>query len=164
MTLLASLLLFKLVFVVGLALWVAVISINNVTAFRGGVASVGAMMSMQMFDQTPAIDSPLLKRRVTSPAWHRLICGFVVVVEWLVAILLCYAAIGIASAVLGYLDVTDAMLRANLALAAFLAMGFIMLLGGAWFACYIRQEGMQITHLSLIGIGIVGALIMNASV
>lgn len=164
MTLLTSLLLLKLVLIVGLAVWVTVVSINNITAFRGGVASVGAMMSMQMFDQAPAIDSPLLKRRVTSPAWHRLIYGFVVVVEGLVVVLLCYAAIGLASAVLGYLDVTDAVLRANLALSAFLAMGFIMLLGGAWFAYYIRQEGMQITHLSLIGIGIVSALIMNASV
>ena len=164
MTLVTSLLLLKLVLILGLAIWVAVVTINNITAFRGGVASVGAMMSMRLFDQAPAIDSPLLKRRVASPVWHRLIYGIVLAVEGLVAILLCYAAIGLANAVLGIIDVTDAVRRANLALSAFLTMGFIMLLGGTWFAYYIRQEGMQLTHLLLIVIGIVGALFMNVAV
>lgn len=164
MTALTSLFLFKLVFICGLALWLAVVSINNLTAFRGGVASVGALMGMQMFDQAPAIDTPLLKRRVVSPGWHRLVYGFVVAIELAVVILLGYAALGFVGAMFGTLDVADAILRANLALIGFVAMGFVMLLGGAWFAYYIRQEGMQITHLVLIGVGMIGALVINAPV
>jgi len=164
MTPLASLLLVKLVFICGLALWLAVVSLNNMTAFRGGAASVGALMSMRLFDQDPAIDSPLLKRRVLSPGWHRFVYSAVVALELAVAILLARAAFSFALAILGALDVAQAILRANLALSGVLALGFVMLLGGAWFAYYIRQEGMQITHLMLIGLGAVGALLINIPV
>lgn len=38
----------------------------------------------------------------------------------------------------------------NLALGAFLAFTFAMLLGGLWFGYWIRQEGLQLTHLVLV--------------
>lgn len=161
MTQLTSLLLFKTVLLSGLALWLSVVVLNNLTAFRGGVFSVGSMMTMQLFDQAPAISTPLLSRRVTSEGWHRLVYGFVVTVEIAVAFLLVYAALTFLGAYLGYADTAAAMGYANLALAGFVAMGLIMLTGGAWFAYYIRQEGAQITHFALIGLGLAAGLVIN---
>lgn len=161
MTQFASLLLLKTVLLSGLALWLSVVVVNNLTAFRGGVFSVGSMMAMQLFDQAPAISTPLLSRRVTSEGWHRLVYGFVVIVEIVVALLLVYAALASLGAFLGYADATAAIGYANLALAGFVAMGLIMLVGGAWFAYYIRQEGAQITHFALIGLGLAAGLFIN---
>lgn len=78
---LTSLILLKTVLLSGLALWLAVIVLNNVTAFRNGVFSIGTLMGMQLFNQEPAIVSPLLSRRVKSAAWHRLIYGVLLIVE-----------------------------------------------------------------------------------
>jgi len=55
-------------------------------------------------------------------------------------------------------------LRANVALAAlaaFAAFAFFLLLGGTWFAYYVRQEGVQTTHFILIGLAIAAALVVN---
>ncbi|MNJ81791.1 hypothetical protein D3C77_807820 [compost metagenome] len=38
----------------------------------------------------------------------------------------------------------------NLALSATLGFLFAMLLGGIWFGYWIRQEGLQLTHLLLM--------------
>lgn len=62
---------------------------------------------------------------------------------------------------LGSSDTGSAGIWANIALCGFISMSLIMLLGGAWFAYYIRQEGTQITHLVLICIGTAGAVLMN---
>jgi len=62
-----SLLLFKLVVMAGLALWLTLGTFNNLSAFSAGVASLGNLMGMRLLDQEPAIRTPLLARRVTSP-------------------------------------------------------------------------------------------------
>jgi predicted small integral membrane protein len=163
-TLVQSLILFKLLLVAGLALWLTVIVLNNVIAFGNGVAALGILMGMQLFDQAPAIDTPLRARSVTARVWHRIVFGFVVLLEVVVALLLWYAAIGFAGALLGGSDPVAAITRGNLALAAFAALAFVMMLGGSWFAYYIRQETVQITHFVLIVVAISGAILMNLPV
>jgi hypothetical protein len=163
MTPASSLILFKLVLTTGLAAWLTLVAFNNVRAFAGGVAAVGGMMSMQLFDQEPAILSPLLARRVHGGGWHRLVYGIVLAIEWGVAALLWYAAFGFGGAMLGAPDIANAIVRANLALSAFTIMAFVLTLGGVWFAYYIRQEGLQITHFVLISVAIAATLAVNAA-
>jgi predicted small integral membrane protein len=157
----SSLLVFKLVLTTGLALWMTTIVVNNLTAFRSGVLAIGGLMSMQLFDQEPAIKSPLLARRIESHVWHRLTYTLVLIVQTIVGLLLWSAAVAFAGVLFGAVDVADATIRANLALVAFLTLGFVLALGGAWFAYYVRQEGMQITHFVLIVIAIAAAAIVN---
>lgn len=158
----SSLLLFKLVLTTGLALWLTVVVLNNTIAYANGVAAIGGLMSMQLFDQEPAIKTPLLARRVKVVGWHRLIYTFVLTVEGVVGLLLWYAAIGFAGALMGSLDAAYAVVRANLAFSAFATMAFILTLGGSWFAYYIRQEGSQITHFVLIAVAIAAVIVVNA--
>jgi len=162
MTAFDSLILFKLILLTGFAGWMTVVFFNNVIAFAAGVFSVGMMMRMQLFDQEPAIKSPLLSRRVHGTGWHRLIYSFVVLVEGIAAVLFWYAALGFAMYLSGSpIDVASLGVRANLAFSALAALSFIMLIGGAWFVYYIRQEGTQITHFALIAVTIAGTVVMN---
>lgn len=161
MTAFASLLLFKFVLAGGLALWLTVGFFNNMMAFNAGVASIGRLMGMQLFDQAPAIQSPLLSRRVDTPALHRLVYSFITLIEGAAAVLFWYAVLGLGGALFAGADVNEAVSRANLALSVLALMSFVMLLGGGWFAYHIRQEGLQLTHFTLIGLSILGAIVMN---
>ncbi len=155
------LLAFKLVLIFGLTLWMTVVVINNTTAFRGGVASIGMLMGMQLFDQQPAIKTPLLSRRVTSVQWHRLVYAFVLLVEIAVALLFWQASISFGRALWGGFEASAAVASATLALAALAAMVFVLALGGSWFVYYLRQEGTQITHFALLAVAIGATLVVN---
>ncbi|OOG69171.1 DUF2165 family protein [Sinorhizobium sp. A49] len=161
MTQLTSLLLIKAVLLSGLALWLAIVVLNNVVAFRNGVFSIGLLMRMQLFDQEPAIRTPLLSRRVNDALWHRAVFSFVLLLEVATMLLLAGAALVFFGTLLGHSDGAAAVIWANLAFATLIALGLIMLLGGAWFAYYIRQDTLQITHFILIGLGVAGTLLVN---
>lgn len=161
MTQLTSLLLIKAVLLSGLALWLAIVVLNNVVAFRNGVFSIGLLMRMQLFDQEPAIRTPLLSRRVNGALWHRAVFSFVLLLEVATMLLLAAAALMFFGALLGISAGPTAVIWANLAFAAFIALSLVMLLGGAWFANYIRQDTLQITHFILIGLGVAGTLLVN---
>lgn len=158
---LTSLLLIKALLLSGLALWLAIVVINNVVAFRNGVFSIGLLMRMQLFDQEPAIRTPLLSRRVNNAQWHRAVFSFVLVLEVATMLLLAAAALMFFGTLLGISVGPAAVIWANLAFAAFIALGLVMLVGGAWFAYYIRQDTLQITHFVLIGLGVAGTLLVN---
>ena len=156
-----ALLLSKFTLVSGLALWLAVIVVNNTLAFRNGAYSVGIMMAMQLFDQEPKIHSPLLSRRVTSPFWHTLVFAFVLALEIGTVLLLAWGAARLGLAMFATGEAIPAISAATLGVTALLATSLTMLIGGAWFAYYIRQEGAQITHFALIGLSIGAVVLIN---
>lgn len=156
-----TILLLKAAVLSGLGLWLAVALANNVIAFRNGVFAIGMLMGMKLFDEGPAIQTPLLGRRVTSTGWHRLIYLTVLVAEALTVTLLATAAVAMFGSAVGAVQPAMAIQFANAALLAFIGTGSMMLVGGAWFAYYIRQEGAQITHLVMIGIGIAAVQMIN---
>lgn len=161
MTQLTSLLLIKAILLCGLGLWLAIIVLNNIIAFRNGVFSIGLLMGMRLFDQEPPIHTPLLSRRVANALWHRAVFSFVLVVEAATMLLLLAAALMFFGGLADISQVATAISWANVALTAFISLSLIMLLGGAWFAYYIRQEAMQITHFVLVGLGVAATLLVN---
>ncbi|MBT2746097.1 MULTISPECIES: DUF2165 family protein [unclassified Lysobacter] len=157
MSLAASLLSFKLILLAGLASWISVVAFNNLVAFRNGVFALGQIMRMAALEQAPAIQTPLQSRKVDNPAWHRAVLSIVLTAEIVSALLLWSAAASLAGAGI----VADPIALANLALTAFMATCFLMLLGGSWFAYYIRQDNVQLLHFMLIGVSVLGLLAVN---
>jgi len=154
-----SLMIFQAICFLGFSLWLSIALINNLQAFSSSVAAVGATMAMAPLRQPPAIDFPLLARALTSPALHRLAMTVVVLLQAL-AVLAAWA--GCYELLLGAgLDAARPWL--NLALSAALAFLFAMLLGGLWFGYWIRQEGLQLTHLVLVIWVLLNFLILNLS-
>ena len=157
------LVLIKATVVAGLGLWLATALVNNIVAFRNGVFAIGMLMGMKLFDEAPAIKTPLLRRRVTSAGWHRLVYSTILLAEAVAVILLVIAAAALLASAFGAVLPATAVHYANLGLLAFIGLASMMLAGGAWFAYYIRQEGAQITHLVMIGIGIAAVQMVNAA-
>lgn len=158
-----TILLLKAAVLSGLGLWLATALLNNLIAFRNGVYAIGMLMGMKLFEQEPAIETPLLSRRVTSTGWHRLVYSAILVAEAVTVLLLAVAAVAMPGSAFGLVQPTTAVELANIALLAFIALAALMLVGGAWFVYYIRQEGAQITHLVMIGVGIAAVQMVNAS-
>lgn len=156
-----TILLLKAAVLAGLGLWLAVALANNIIAFKNGVFAIGMLMGMKLFDEAPAIQTPLLARRVTSTGWHRLIYSTVLLAEAVTVTLLAVAAAAMLGSAIGAVLPATAIDVANAALLAFIGMAAMMLVGGAWFVYYIRQEGAQITHLVMIGIGIAAVQMIN---
>ena len=63
--------------------------------------------------------------------------------------------------VVGDLDAARPWL--NVALSAFTAFLFAMHLGGLWFVYWIRQEGLQLTHIALLGRAVAAFFLFNTS-
>ena len=118
-----SLWLFLAIQAVGLAVWLTLSVINNCHGFGGSTGAVGATMSMTQLKQLPAINTPLLSRAIGSRAIHRMALLVVLALQT-VAASACWA---------GCWQLLVAMH-----------------LGGLWFGYWIRQEGLQLTHLVLL--------------
>lgn len=156
-----TLLLLKAAILSGLGLWLATALLNNIIAFRNGVFAIGMLMGMKLFDQEPAIQTPLLSRRVNSTGWHRLVYTIILLAEAVTAGLLVIAAIALIGSAIGSVLPATAVDVANVALLAFIGLASLMLVGGAWFVYYIRQEAAQITHMVMIGVGIAAVQMIN---
>lgn len=141
-----SLWLFQCIQALGISLWLCIAALNNVRAFSGSVNAVGATLSMVPLKLSPAIETPLLSRAVDSPLIHRLALLLVLGLQAFAAVT---ALIGsYALLIAGNLAMAQPWL--NLALSAFAGFLFAMHLGGLWFGYWIRQEGLQLTHIALL--------------
>lgn len=146
MSLHTSLWLFLAIHALGLAVWLSISVINNCRGFRGSVGAVGATMSMAPLKQPPAIDTPLVSRAIGSQTLHRAALLVVLALQ-IVAAAACWAGCW-QLLVFGDLDAARPWL--NLGLSAFTAFLLAMHLGGLWFGYWIRQEGLQLTHIALL--------------
>ncbi|WP_454914303.1 DUF2165 family protein [Variovorax gossypii] len=141
-----SIWLFQSLHALGITLWLSIAAINNWRGFTGSAGAVGGTMSMAPLLAEPAVDTPLLSRRVCSPMLQRVALAVVLALQLVGA-----AAFWIGSGTLligGGIDAARPWLNAGLG--AFAGFLFAMHLGGLWFAYWIRQESLQHTHLALL--------------
>ncbi|MFC7287446.1 DUF2165 family protein [Herminiimonas glaciei] len=141
-----SIWLFQAVHAAGLSIWLSIAVINNLQAFHASVAAVGGTMAMAPFRQEPRIDIPLLTRAIDSVTLHRLAMLLVLALQILASV---SGWIG-SYELLAADGLPGARPWLNLALCSFAAFIFAMHLGGLWFAYWIRQGELQLTHISLL--------------
>lgn len=152
-----SIWLFQSVHAVGLSAWLSIAVANNLQAFAGSAGAVGATMSMAPLRQSPAIATPLLARAIASPLVARA-AMLVVLALQIVAAGACWTG---AYALAIDADLAGARPALNLALSSFAAFLFAMHLGGTWFGYWIRQEGLQLTHIALLAWSVAAFLMFN---
>lgn len=150
----------KAILLAALGSWLAIALRNNLLGFSRSVTAIGDLMAMRSFDQEPVVSTPLTRKRVTSHAWHTAVLSFILVSEAATALLLLGAA-GLYAGTLMGLEVAAAKAAGDTALAAFLALGSVMLIGGTWFGYYVKQAIVQLTHLLMLALGTGAAVLMN---
>ncbi len=154
--------LFKAVLTLGLALWSIIVVINNVVGFASAAAAIARTMSMAPLEAEPRVDSPLYGRKLVRPLWSRIALIAILACQIAAAVGLGVGGAGFVMAWFGHGQATTATASATLGLAAHAAAIILMMSGGLWFGYWIRQEGLQLTHVALLGMTAAAVLVINA--
>ncbi|WP_020167307.1 MULTISPECIES: DUF2165 family protein [Methylotenera] len=146
MTLHTSIWLFQAIHAIGLTVWLTIAIINNYQAFQSSIAAIGNIMSMAPLTLPPVINTPLLNRALSFVTLHKIGLLFILLLQIIAALSFWIGSYKLVIAC----DLTAAQPWLNIALASFSACLFTMHLGGLWFGYWIKQEGLQLTHISLL--------------
>lgn len=145
MNLAHSLQMFQGINAVGLGAWAALAFFNNCKAFNASTGATARTMGMALLSEAPEIKTPLSTRSISAPLVHRAALLWIMALQGLAAALLVSGTVALFMA--GEPETGRALV--NFGLCALCACWLSMLLGGLWFAYWIRQEGLQLTHLAL---------------
>lgn len=146
----------KTLVVAGLASYLSIFVLNNITDPGTNAAAIPRMMTMRELREDPPLGQGVLWRAIESPAVHRIAYLLVIAVQtvaalvlWCAVILLLFAGTGTALAV------------ANLGLAVFVALFLGFVLTGLWFTYWVKMGPVQQGHLTLLLIGLASVLVVN---
>ncbi|KEY40325.1 DUF2165 family protein [Pantoea agglomerans] len=153
----------KVIVISGLALWNLLEGLGLVKDFTGAQKMVGRIMNMEMIEAPPAVPTNLITRRVGHPFWHKSGAAVLVLFNFSCALLLLIAVSNIFREAFSPAGIESFIEWGNYGLAVFITMGFSLSFVGLWFAYYIKQSELMITHFLLIILGVVVAGFINLS-
>lgn len=154
----------KALLVGGLASYLSVFVLNNLTDPRTNSAAVERMLSMRELRADPDLGNGVLWRAIESPVLHRLAYAGVIVAQLVAACLMWWAAAAIvASGLAGFHPdaVSHALALSDLGLLVFVALWLGMVVVGNWFSYWVKMGPVQQGHLTLLLLGIGTAILVN---
>lgn len=145
---------------IGLAIWLSIAVLNNITDSGTNITHLDAMLSMHFLVEDQFLGNGLEWRAWQVPPAKTILWG-VVFWQLLTAAALWLATIKMVLTTFGRADFDRALLYANLAITMFLGMWLFFLCGGLWFGYWIKQGAIQGVHIDLIAISIVVLIYIN---
>lgn len=149
----------RLVVVMGLAVWLSIAVINNLTDPGTNRLLLGHTISMDLIHTEDILGAGLIWRAWPAQ-WSTALLYLVVSIQITCSAFLWWAGLSYTKALL----LNDPHLlalarnRAFLALSLFVLLWMFFICGGLWFAYWLKQGAIQAVHMTLILIGI-GALL-----
>lgn len=149
----------RLVILLGLAVWLSIAVLNNLTDPGTNRMLLSHTLSMDLIQTEDVLGAGLLWR-AWSAHWSSIVLYLVVTAQFVCATFLWWAAVSYARAFLlkDIQVLRDARGRAVLALSLFVLLWMFFICGGLWFGYWLKQGAVQMVHMTLILIGI-GVLI-----
>lgn len=145
----------RLVILLGLAVWLSIAIINNLTDPGTNRLLLGYTLSMELIRAEEVLGAGLLWR--AWPAhWSPVVLYIVVIVQLVCVAFLWWAAVSYIRALTSNdaQVLKDARNRAVLALSLFVLLWIFFICGGLWFSYWLKQGAVQMVHMTLILIGI----------
>lgn len=155
----AAWMIFRTILVLGFALWTTIAALNNIVGFRGASAAIGWTMAMTPLKDPPAIVSPLTRRALTSPRLSAAALVVILSVQIAAALSLGIGGIILLASGLGAGHAPLGVAAALTGFALLTGLWFMMMIGGLWFGYWIRQEGLQLTHITLLAVTMIAAMV-----
>ncbi|EMV8752352.1 DUF2165 family protein [Escherichia coli] len=145
----------RLVVLLGLAAWLSIAVVNNLTDPGTNRMLLGHTLSMGLMLTEEVLGAGLLWRAWPAQ-WAPTILYLVVAAQFVCTTFLWWAAVSYARA-FALKDarvLLEARSRAVLALSLFVLLWMFFICGGLWFGYWLKQGAVQMVHLSLIVIGL----------
>jgi predicted small integral membrane protein len=159
-----TLLWIKTLLVGGLAGYLTLIVLNNVTDPLTNSAAVGRMMTMRELKEDPLLGRGVVWRAIDSGLVHRAAYRLVIVVQVAAAGLLWRALVMLVHAGLDGWAAADArpgIAAANLGLLVLVALALAFILTGLWFSYWVKMAPVQQAHTTLLFLSLLSVIIVN---
>lgn len=153
--------LLKVLLTWGFALWTGVGTLNNLIGFRASAATLARTMAMQPLRDPPAIDSPLAGRALTSPHWAKAAMLAIVIIQSLATLSLGAGGVLLLASIAGLAALNAGIAIALTGFVLLAALWLGMMIAGLWFGYWIRQEGLQLTHIALLAATVLAATVVR---
>lgn len=144
----------------GLASWMTIAVLNNITDQQTNLFNLETMLTMRLLVENDILGNGLEWRALSaSVAPFVLFC----VIGWQLAtaVALWWSALAQVRALIGATSLDSASWTANVALSMFAAMWLAFLCGGLWFGYWIKQGPIQNVHLALLIVSLGSMLFVN---
>lgn len=153
----------RAVLLAGLALWMSIAVLNNLTDPATNMLHLETMLSMQLLIEDPAFGNGLEWRALPGLS-PRMTLLAVMMCQTLVAGALWFGVALFARDLLSGQPTEKARSVATLALTTFLGLWLFFLCGGLWFGYWMKQGAIQGVHLTLVIIAISSLTYINTRV
>lgn len=151
---------FKLTFLVLIALWITIATLNNITDPNTNINNINNTISMRLLKEASLAEGLI---------WRAWPSSFAAPVFYVICIMQIFISIMMWRAVFYFVrgilnqDFTYAVSCVNQALMAFICLWGSFLCGGLWFGYWIKQGAMQMVHMTLFMLGVGIYLLFNQS-
>jgi len=153
----------KTILITGIAVWMSIIALNNISDPGTQIYLLSKMYSMELFKQDPIMGKGLLSRAINWPGMA-VITLFIVVIYEIVSVTLLWRA---AISYMFILKSNDkkvefnALKRANLALSCLLFLWLFFMCGGLFFGYWLGMGAVQTVHVHLLIVTLIAFIFMN---
>ncbi|MGW5877691.1 DUF2165 family protein [Nocardiopsis terrae] len=150
----------QLLVLVGMAAWLTLIMINNITDSGTNIHLIGRVLTMEDMVGNPHQGQGLLGRALSGDLAAPALYG-VIAYQAVSSALLWWAAAAHLLLALGRGDGTRATRLGNVALSALAGLALMFLVGGLWFGYWITFGPVQQVHFTLLLVAVGGLVLVN---
>ncbi|MFQ1019011.1 DUF2165 family protein [Gilliamella sp. CG13] len=155
----------KVIYLYGFAMWMTIITFNNIIDSGTNTLFIEQMISMSNFNPDSVIGSGLLWKAIplnyASPI-ASFILWFVVIVEIIIDVLMWRAFFKVLKLTIQKKQLDENCIACvNLALCSFMGIFVLFITGGIWFGYWMHQGQFQLAHLISIIISLLGLIYFN---
>ncbi|MGL4439028.1 MAG: DUF2165 family protein [Bosea sp. (in: a-proteobacteria)] len=147
----------KALIVAGLAAWLSLAVTNNILDFGTNRFLLSKTTTMQELKDDANLGRGLIGRAVEGLGYPGIILRIVIVLQIAISLLLWRGAVHLAMTT----DYRFAIGAANLGLAAFLLLWFWFLIGGLYYAYWMKMLPVQQVHFTLVIITLGAMILVN---
>ena len=153
----------RAILIIGIALWMSIIMINNISDPGTQIFLLSKMYSMELFKNDPMMGQGLLSRAIDWPPMAVITLLIVVIYEVTSVILLWRSAISYVFALKSNDKGAElnALKRANIALSSLLFLWLFFMCGGLFFGYWLKMGSVQTVHVHLLIVTLIAFIFMN---
>lgn len=153
----------RTILITGIAVWMSIIMINNISDPGTQIFLLSKMYSMDLFKNDLMMGQGLLSRAIDWPPMSVITLLIVVIYEITSVILLWRAAISYVFALKSSDKGAElnALKRANIALSCLLFLWLFFMCGGLFFGYWLKMGSVQTVHVHLLIVTLIAFIFMN---